>query len=195
MCECLIDMFNQNLCLNRIVQTEAAEAEMSWILDPVIYNFWHYFFNVCKTVNSIKKIFPFLFSFSIVQYNEYLINPNVWRIKQTFFNNNINQGYSSRTSGNSNFSSEIKLKQQVWVVWPTHSPCFSFCITLMTTLSVPISSVLQHNPFFKFYDSFNCSHLLPDRPTQQPLLLTCVDVYKEVYWVQLAVAAVRSLRH
>lgn len=62
---------------------------------------------------------------------------------------------------------------RIGVIWPTHSPCFGFCTTLMTTLSVPISSVLLHNPFFKLYDSFNCSHLLPDRPTQQPLFLTC----------------------
>lgn len=35
-------------------------------------------------------------------------------IEQAFLNNNINQGHSRETSGNSNISSEIKLQQHVW---------------------------------------------------------------------------------
>lgn len=62
---------------------------------------------------------------------------------------------------------------------PAYSRCF--CVTLMTTLSVPISSVRLRRPFFKLYDSFNCCHLLPARPARHTFLLTRVDTDKEVY--------------
>lgn len=96
-------------------------------------------------------------------------------IKKAF----LNQGWAGWTSGTSNISKEIKVHQQVRGSPAPHS--HSFGVTLMTTLSVPISSALLQHPFFKLYDSFNCCHLLPDRPAQQPLWLTCVDADKEVY--------------
>lgn len=66
-------------------------------------------------IHSITSFLPkrLVFSESIQYHTEYLTQM-LEEIKHAFLNNNINQEYSRGTSGNSNISSEIKLKQQVW---------------------------------------------------------------------------------